>query len=303
MRSQAAARAAAARRIENDHPRANPGVDSGRPALAPAVRSVLRPLVRILLRNKVDVWTLVEWVKQIYVDIASTEFPVADRKPTVSRVSLLTGLTRKEVSRLWEADESAGVDSARYSRAAQVVTGWIRTRGYQDAAGDPVELPFEGARRSFSELVRRFGTDVTPRALLDELLEAGAVTRRGDRIRLSARGYVPRTDDAEKLGILGEDVADLISSVDHNIVSPPEQAFFQRKVAYDNLVSACLPELRTRAARRGQTLLEALDEFMAANDRDTNPKLAGEGRHRAVLGIYYYEEPFAGAASEEDANA
>ena len=100
-----------------------------RPALAAAVRSVLRPLVRILLRNKVDVWTLVETVKQIYVDVASKEFPAADRKPTVSRVSLLTGLTRKEVSRLWEQDESTGVDSARYSRAANVITGWIRSPG------------------------------------------------------------------------------------------------------------------------------------------------------------------------------
>ena len=42
-----------------------------RPALAAAVRSVLRPLVRILLRNNVDLWTLVEYVKQIYVDVAS----------------------------------------------------------------------------------------------------------------------------------------------------------------------------------------------------------------------------------------
>jgi len=256
--------------------------------------------VRILLRNKVDVWTLVEWVKQIYVDIASKEFAAGERKPTVSRVSLQTGLTRKEVSRLWDADESAGVDSARYSRAAQVVTGWVRTRGYQDARGAPLELPFEGRRRSFSELVRRFGADVTPRALLDELLESGAVTRHGDRLRLRARGYVPRTDDVEKLGILGTDVADLISSVDHNIVSPPEQAFFQRKVAYDNLVSACLPELRARAARRGQTLLEALDELMAANDRDANPSVSGEGRHRAVLGIYYYEEPVAKPDSREE---
>jgi hypothetical protein len=270
-----------------------------RPALAAAVRSVLRPLVRILLRNEVDVWTFVETVKQIYVDVASREFPAGERRPTVSRVSLLTGLTRKEVSRLWEAGESAGVDSARYSRAANVITGWIREPGYQDANGKPRELPFDGARRSFAELARRFGADVTPRALLDELLQAGAVERSAaDRLRLVARGYVPRTDDAEKLGILGSDVADLISTVDHNIVHPPERAFFQRKVAYDNLVAAALPELRERAARRGQTLLEALDEFMSAHDRDANPSVRGEGRHRAVIGIYYYEEPVSKPGSE-----
>lgn len=241
-----------------------------------------------------------EYVKQIYVDIASKEFPAPERKPTVSRVSLLTGLTRKEVSRLWESDETTGVDSGRYSRAANVITGWIRSPGYQGANGEPRELALDGERRSFSELARRFGADVTPRALLDELLQAGAVERTAaGRLRLVARGYIPRTDDAEKLGILGTDVADLISSVDHNIVHPPEQAFFQRKVAYDNLVAACLPELRERAARRGQTLLEALDEFMSAHDRDANPSVSGDGRYRAVIGIYYYEEPVAKPGSEE----
>jgi hypothetical protein len=275
-----------------------------RPALAAAIRSVLRPLVRILLRNEVDVWTFVESVKRIYVDIASKEFPAGERKPTVSRVSLLTGLTRKEVSRLWESDESAGVDSTRYSRAARVITGWIRSPGYQDASGQPRELALDGANRSFSQLARRFGTDVTPRALLDELIQAGAVERAGsDRVRLVARGYVPRTDDAQKLGILGADVADLISSVDHNIVNPPEQAFFQRKVAYDNLVAECLPELRERAARRGQTLLEALDEFMSAHDRDANPSVRGDGRHRAVIGVYYYEEPVPPPDSEGNEDA
>lgn len=272
-----------------------------RPALASAVRSVLRPLVRILLRNGVTLWAFVEYAKQIYVDLASNEFGVPGRQPSVSRVSLLTGLTRKEVSRLWEQDESAGVDSARYSRAAQVVSGWVRSAGFRDASGEPAELPFEGARKSFSELVRRFGADVPPRAVLDELLQSGAVERTAaGRLRLLTRAYVPRTDDAEKLGILGTDVADLISTVDHNIVCPPERAFFQRKVAYDKLVAECLPELRERAARRGQTLLEALDAFMSAHDRDTNPSVPGTGSHRAVLGIYYYEEPM---NPEDDENA
>lgn len=272
-----------------------------RPALARAVRSVLQPLVRILLRNDVDLWTFVEAVKQVYVDVATREFGVPGRRPSVSRVSLLTGLTRKEVSRLIEQGDTAGVDSTRYSRAASVVTGWIRTPGYRDANGDPRELAFDGGRRSFAELVRRFGADVTPRALLDELVQAGVAERTSEgRVRLLTRGYVPRTDDGEKLGILGSDVADLIRSVDHNITHPPQQAFFQRKVAYDNLVAACLPELRERAARRGQTLLEALDRFMSANDRDATPSLAADGRHRAVVGIYYYEEPVADAPPERE---
>lgn len=235
-----------------------------------------------------------EEAKRVYVDVAAREFGVPGRQPSVSRVSLLTGLTRKEVSRLWEPPEAEarGVDPARYSRAARVVSGWVRTPAFQDSAGEPAELPFEGGEHSFAELVRRFGADVPPRALLDELLRAGAVERiESGRLRLVTRAYVPRGDDDEKLGILGTDVADLIATIDHNITQPPERAFFQRKVAYDNLVAECLPELRERAGARGQGLLETLDAYMSAHDRDDNPSVAGHGRHRAVLGIYYFEEP------------
>jgi hypothetical protein len=263
------------------------------PILAAAVRSVLRPLVRILLRNGIPIWTFVDYAKQIYVDVAAREFGVEGRKPSVSRVSLLTGMTRKEVSRLWNAPaEGLQVDTSRYNRAARIVTAWLRERAYRDAKGQPSELPFEARGRSFSALVRRHGADVPARAVLDELLEAGVVARTAEgRVRLLTRAYVPRSDDREKLAILGTDVADLIATIDHNITHPPAQAFFQRKVAYDNLVAECLPELRARSGRRAQALLLALDRFMSQHDRDANPRVKGSGRHRAVLGIYYYEAP------------
>ena len=263
-----------------------------RSTLAAAVRSVLRPLIRILLRNGVPLWTFMEYAKQIYVDVAAREFGVAGRKPSISRVSLLTGLTRKEVSRLWQPAEELDVDISRYNRAARIVTAWMRERGFQDARGNPADLPLEGKRRSFSALVRRHGADVPARAVLDELLQAGAVERTADDlVRLVTRGYVPRTDDREKLAILGSDVADLIATIDHNITNPPAQALFQRKVAYDALVAEALPELRKRAGKQGQALLESLDRFMSAHDRDANPGVTGSGRHRAMLGIYYFEEP------------
>jgi hypothetical protein len=235
-----------------------------------------------------------EYAKQIYVDVAACEFGVPGRKQTVSRVSLVTGLTRKEVGRLWNEEEDLDVDPSRYNRAARIVTAWIRERAFQDSRGAPAELPFEGRRRSFANLVRRHGADVPARAVLDELLQAGAVERTDeDRLRLVTRAYVPRGDSREKLAILGTDVSDLISTIDHNITQPPEQAFFQRKVAYDGLVAECLPALREKAGRRGQALLETLDRVMSANDREANPSVSGTGRHRAVLGIYYFEESVA----------
>ncbi|MBW2237417.1 MAG: hypothetical protein JRG85_18770, partial [Deltaproteobacteria bacterium] len=79
-------------------------------ALHWAIRTLLRPLVRILLRNGVPFRAFAEHAKKAYVDVALAELAVEDRKPSLSRASVITGLTRKEVSRLaHDADPDPGM--------------------------------------------------------------------------------------------------------------------------------------------------------------------------------------------------
>ena len=53
-----------------------------------------------------------------------------------------------------------------------------------------------------------------------------------------------------------------------------------------------MQELHALARERAQALIEQLDQWMAARDRDVNPTMRGTGRKRAMLGIYYFEEDF-----------
>jgi len=278
--------------------------DALRATLAAAIRRLLRPLVRILLRNGVPFGVFSDHAKQVYVEVAEREFSVPGRKPSVSRVSVLTGLTRKEVSRLKRAGDAAAAPVERYNRAARVISAWVREPDYHDRSGRPALLPIESddaERPGFADLVQRFGGDVPTRAVLDELERVEAVSRTRDgRLRLTARAYVPRTGEEEKLAILGSDVADLVESIDHNLTHPPAEAFFQRKVAYDNLVSESLPAIRRDASTRAQKLLEHLDRKMAGKDRDSHPEVKGSGRHRAVLGIFYLEQDVEDAADPEE---
>ena len=259
--------------------------------LTSAIRRLLRPLVRILLRNGVPFGVFAETARQAYVDVAASEFGVPGRKPSVSRIAVLTGLNRKEVSRLWKGPEPTPPEVERYNRAARVIGAWVREADFCDAAGEPRALSFDGEDHSFSELVRRSSGDIPPRAILDELLRVEAVVKDDEgRLALLTHAYVPRTGEDQKLAILGSDVRDLIATIDHNLTHPPDEAWFQRKVEYDNLLVTSLPELRRRAGRRGQSLLEALNTFMAKHDRDSNPEAEGPAGSRAVIGIYYYEE-------------
>jgi hypothetical protein len=173
-----------------------------------------------------------------------------------------------------------------------VVAGWRRDRRYQDARGTPAVLSFEGRGPTFSELVRRYGKGDTPaRAVLDELVRVGAATRARDgRIRLIATAYVPETASPEALAILGGDVSDLISTIDHNLASGPGKGLFQRKVAYDNVPAEALDAIRELVETTGQDALVKLDRAISKHDRDSNPKVRGTGRKRVMVGIYYFED-------------
>ena len=259
-----------------------------------AILRLLRPLVRILLRNGVSYSTFSDFVKWVYVDVASKEFGIEGRKQSTSRVSVITGLSRKEVMRvrqLARPDDRASTE--KYNRAARVIAAWRRDRNFLDAKGQPAPLPMAGPGVSFSELVKRFSGDVPVRATLDELIRVGAVERLEDgRVSLLIRTYVPRSSDADKLHILGTDVAHLISTFDHNLKSDLIGPFFQRKVAYDILPDEVLPGFRKHSAKRAQALLESLDRWLAQRDRDIAPTVKGTGRNQAGIGIYYFEEPF-----------
>jgi len=261
-------------------------------ALGGAVLKLLRPLVRILLRYGVPYGAFADAAKRVYVEVAGEEFRIPGRKQSVSRVAVLTGLSRKEVRRVAELATPDDAETLqRYNRAARVIGGWLRDPDYTGPDGEPAPLPFEGKGADFTGLVRDYSGDVPARAILDELTRVGAVALLDDgRIRLEARAYVPRAGEADKLAILGVDVSDLISCIDHNLTSDAKDAFFQRKVSYDNLPASATPELRARTAERAQQILEELDRWMAAHDRDATPAVQGPGRKRAALGIYYFEE-------------
>jgi hypothetical protein len=266
-------------------------VDEVKKTLNASILKLLRPLVRLLLRNGVSFGDFADLSKWVFMDVADKEFGVPGRKQTVSRVSVITGLTRKEVSRLQKIetpDDSAVAH--QYNRAARVIAGWMRDKRFLTSKGEPAPLKFDEDKNSFSDLVREHSGDIPPRAILDELLRVGTVARDEDgKINLITDGYVPRTGDVGKLHILGTDVQLLLSTIDYNLQQGGLTPRFQRKVSYNNLPDEALAEFRGVSAEKAQALLMELDRILSQQDRDVNPRVKGTGRKEAGIGIYYFE--------------
>jgi hypothetical protein len=268
-------------------------------ALRGALEQLLRPLCRLLLRHSVSFSAFEDIAKRVYVDVALKDFNLPGKKPTTSRVAVLSGLTRKEVHRILVEpvlDPSEGFE--RYNRATRVLSGWARDAEFLDHRGKPRALDSDG-EASFAALVKRYSGDMPARAVLDELVRVGAVERREDgRLQLVTHGYVPQHSAIDKLGILGRDVADLIDTIDHNLQHGANDPRFQRKVMYAAIPVQALPAFRKLSAAQGQALLEKLDRWLAEHDvpaeapgaNGADDPGAEHGRARVGLGIYYFEE-------------
>ncbi len=262
-------------------------------ALRKAVIRILTPLVRILLGHGVSYGTFSDIVKEVFVRVAMDQFDVKGRKQSISRVAVITGLTRKAVKAITEKpSDDNGQMLESYNRAARVIAGWRRDSQFQDAGGGAAVLPFSGEGASFTALVKQYSGDMPARAVLDELERTRAIEKLADgRVQLKVRAFLPVDDNRMKLHILGTDVSELITTIGHNLEADPSQTRLQRKVSYNNLPLEALAPFRQLTAEKAQALLEELDTYLSAQDRDNNPEINGSGRHTAGVGIYYFEEP------------
>ena len=259
--------------------------------LARALHTLLRPLVRILLRNGIAYGSFAELAKKTYVDVAFEDFAPERKKQTVSRVSALSGLTRKEAKRLHEiGQDEPDLGQQRYNRAIRVLSGWLNDAEFHDPSGQPLALPVDGQRGSFAALVKKYSGDMTTQSMLAVLSAASSVARDDDRVRLIQHAYVPGKDPADKLHILGTDTGQLIATIDHNLVSGPEDLRFQRKVSNHRVHPDAVAEFRALSNRKAQALLEEFDAWLAKHEIAAREQNDDQSCY-VSLGIYYYENP------------
>ena len=135
----------------------------------------------MLLKHGVMHKEFVELSKEIYVDVARREYGIRGRPTNVSRVVLLTGLGRKEVTRLRDQlEQERPPMRRRTTRANKTVSpgclsGWHQDPDYLDDTGKPRVLPLEGPAPSYQDLVKRYGGDVPGVTILRELKRTGAI--------------------------------------------------------------------------------------------------------------------------------
>jgi len=259
-----------------------------------AARETLRPIVRRMLACGVPFGRVEARIRELFVELAEQDFTIPGRTQTDSRISLLTGINRKEVRRIRAADgRQSGPKSFTRNIAASLVSVWLTDPQAVDSAGLPKAVPYQSKRgASFVKFARKATADLPPRAILDELVRTGAVELlEGKTVALRSDAYVPKLGQPEKLEMLAEDPAELIDTMLRNIFEEGGDLFLQRKVSYDNVGSDGLSRVRARMRKEGERFLRRMNALLAQQDRDRNPEAPGGERRYAGLGVYYFEAP------------
>ncbi len=256
--------------------------------LSKAVVHILKPIIRILMRNEVSHGEFCALAKQAYVDVAYKHFTIPNKKMTYSRAAVLTGLNRKEVVRLTkERDSQSTVGTP--NRATRVVNGWLNDTDFLDKNKDPLVLNIKG-EKSFSELVARYSGDITIGAIIDELERIGVAKKiNSEQIALTQQGYIPQTGELEKIDILSTCVSDLMSSAIHNLENTQENGRFQRQLVYKNVPAEVADEFQKLSSKKAETLLIELNKWLASKLKQTSGLQPNPLKKRIGLGLYYFE--------------
>lgn len=261
-------------------------------AVLKALARVLRPVARLLIAGGVPFQAASESLKRAYVQAAHRHF--GEQAGTDSRLSLLTGINRKEVRRLTTpvADEW-GPESVT-SFASAVFTAWTLRAEWRGPDGEPRALPKRG-EGSFDALVKSVTRDLRPASVLAELERLGyAKAGEDDTVRLVGDAFLSQREFADRLGPLAENLQDHADAAVANVLadSPP---FLERTLFADELSEESARQLQEAARaqwKRVHDELIARADALEAEDR-------AQGRApstRIRVGVYVYAEKTGDAA-------
>jgi hypothetical protein len=262
----------------------------------------LVPIARILLRYGVTYRQFAEVGKAAFVREAFAETDERGRRANGSRVSVKTGLSRKEVRRLRDKvlKVSGGVQRNHADHSgppARVLHAWHSDARFLDSDALPLALRFDGDGPSFAALVRAVAGDVPPGAVRAELKRAAAIAETSDgRVIPTKRYYVPGNVDEKAVTVMSGMLFPLAAGIDHN--SKPGRTadgFIQRFAYSDSLSPELVHAFRAWSRKEAITFIEAIDDWLADNESSTKtpPRNVGGLPEIAGIGVFYYEGPVA----------
>lgn len=253
---------------------------------------ILRPIARILLRFGIGFREFSEIAKTAFVDVASSDYGLRGRPTNISRVAVMTGLTRKEVKRLRDKIER-GEETVviKATPLSEVLHRWYSESDYTDQHGRPKQLPFSGEGISFSSLVREFGGDIPPGALRTELKRVGAIREGEDgTLEIAKRTVMPSGLDERLVMALVHSAYPLLTTLAHNMNPDRTSDSWPQLTAFTQSVRKTdMPRIRRISSARLGEVIEAFDDLFMAYETLNEAEQKSDDKNLVAVGVFYFE--------------
>jgi hypothetical protein len=264
-----------------------------------ALAALLAPLSRAMMARGVTYGSAAEALKRAMLQAALDQLAAEGGNGRISdsKISLMTGLHRKDVKRL--RDDSAQCEVKRtVSAAAMVISYWATAPDYLDNKCCPRRLTraADDAGPGFDDLVRQARIDMAPGTVLQALIEQGAVAEEAEGVYcLKAHTLLPAGGGAEQVAAYEATLSAHLAAATDNLLAPPEgPRHFDRAVRYSHLSEASVEHLRKMSAAKAQELLEEINaEARKLQEADEATQNDADPKRRFVLGAYILPAPLA----------
>ena len=268
--------------------------DDFKSAIVGAASRALRPLARMLLASGLTFREFNALARRVFVSVATEEFGRGGRPTNVSRVSLMTGIARKEVKKL--RDELAEQDPPapalrKTTEATRLLSAWHEMPGYQDAAGVPLAIPRTGPAPSFEALHHEHGGDIPASTLEKDLVRTGAVGVGDDgRLRALTRYFMPLPLEADAVDRAGDVLLLMGNTVTRNLTRKPGTiGRFEGRATHPQIPAQAEADFRRFLETEGMRFLEAMDRWLLA--QATRYPNDAKNMIRLGVGVYQISEP------------
>jgi hypothetical protein len=244
----------------------------------------LRPVAKFCLRHSLTIQDLIEACKVVALEIAADQIKDGGEKVNVSRLSVMTGLHRRDVMRIYREgetnmDQNSGI-------ASRVLGQWEQDSRFTTKANSPRILKLSDEEGEFKHLVSLVSKDINPGTVLFELERIGAVERHPRGIKLVKRHFVTEGDPFEGYTLAAKDADDMLEAVGQNVVSQEDVPNLHGRTEYDNISKKDLPQIKKWLLDEGSAFHQRARTFLSRFDKDINSAIKGEGGGKVVVGTF-----------------
>lgn len=277
--------------MSNVYPAAT--IDSRRHFLL-ALRRILRPIVRLLIRNGIGYAEFADVARGAYVESAIRNYPNDGVKPTREQVALITGIPRERVDHYIDEQEvQPSKELPPTAGTAEVLHKWHTDPKYLSPDGTPLELQFDApSGPSFQGLVAEVNAKASSESVIEELLSTRSVVYSDEnRLRVVTRCFLWPGEWAHSIEHFGSSLVHLIQTLEYNFQpTNTEIKRLERFVSADQgLPARLLQSFHEFAKERADQFLYDLDDWLA---RFCDTKIGQEKMEAdAGVNVFFYLEP------------